>query len=58
MEIQFQWERSTKRTERYAEVGNDGDYDKVIGTLYLQREVLEEEYGDIPKTLTVVIEVE
>jgi hypothetical protein len=50
--ITFTHERSTKNTERFAEIGDKSQH--AIGVLYVQRTVFN---GSVPTELTVTLEV-
>ena len=55
MEIEFEFERTTKNTARYKEVV-DGDAQAQVGTLYVQKWSLGHEFGTITERLIVTIE--
>lgn len=55
LKIRFEFERETKNTVRYQEVGNSADADKAVGTLYIQKSVLDDPY---PKAVIVTIKPE
>ncbi len=55
--VTFEIEKQTKRTIRYKETGGSLDTEKVIGTLYIQKEALKEMFGgQAPDELVVTIE--
>lgn len=51
--VEFEFDRDTKNTRRYAEVENGNGNGVVIGTLYLRKEAVAT-LGD-PESLTVTI---
>ncbi len=55
IQIQFAREKETKRTWRYAEVETEGP--PIVGSLYVQKWALREEFGEVPERLDVTIEV-
>ena len=52
MEIEFEIERATKNTIRYKEIGKPVQ----VGTLYVKKRALEEEFDGFPERLVVTIE--
>lgn len=59
IEVSFKVEKQTKNTIRYREFDSSLDLEKVIGTLYIQKDAIKEAFGGtIPDKLTVTIEAE
>lgn len=52
--VEFEFDRDTKNTRRFAEVGNNaGGETDLIGTLYVQKAAFS---GTLPESITVTIE--
>ena len=58
MQVEFEFEKETKRTIRFTEVSNDISDEPVCGTMYIQKHALDEMDYDGESNIIVNIEVE